>query len=201
MKHLSALFVRFRLAGLLLASLMSTQLLPAQSALPNQTAVIKPGDNLVVENIPAIPAAIAEKANQYGEFRAAGLQDWDPVKREMLIGTRFADVPEIHLVKMPGGDRTQLTFFPDRTGGGHFGPKGDYFTFSKDIGGGEWFQFYRYDLASGAVTLLTDGKSRNTGRSFPTMTTVLPIAPRAGLVRTLIFGSWIRPIPSQTGCC
>ncbi len=70
------------------------------------------------------------------------------------------------MVKMPGGDRTQLTFFPDRVGGGHFGPKGDYFTFSKDIGGGEWFQIYRYDIANGNVTLLTDGKSRNTGRSF-----------------------------------
>ncbi|HZD94513.1 MAG TPA: DPP IV N-terminal domain-containing protein, partial [Candidatus Sulfotelmatobacter sp.] len=115
---------------------------------------------------PAVPAAIAEKANQYGEFRSAGIQDWDPVKREMLIGTRFADVPQIHRVKMPGGDRTQLTFFPDRTSGGHFGPKGDYFTFTKDIGGGEWFQIYRYDLGTGAVTLLTDGKSRNTGRSF-----------------------------------
>jgi dipeptidyl aminopeptidase/acylaminoacyl peptidase len=138
----------------------------AQGGSLNQPAPIKPGDNLVVENIPAVPASIAEKANQYGEFRSAGLQDWDPVKREMLIGTRFADVPEIHRVKMPGGDRTQLTFFPDRTVGGHFGPKGDYFTFSKDIGGGEWFQIYRYDLADGKVTLLTDGKSRNTGRSF-----------------------------------
>ncbi|HEX6880404.1 MAG TPA: prolyl oligopeptidase family serine peptidase, partial [Terriglobales bacterium] len=32
-----------------------------------------------------------------------------------------------------------------------------------DIGGGEWFQYYRYDVANGAVTLLTDGKSRNLG--------------------------------------
>ncbi len=138
----------------------------AQAGPAAAPAVIKPGDNLVVENVPPVPAAIAEKANQYGEFRSAGLMDWDPVRREMLIGTRFADVPQIHLVKMPGGARTQLTFFPDRTGGGHFGPKGDYFTFSKDTGGGEWFQFYRYDLATGEVTLLTDGKSRNTGRSF-----------------------------------
>ena len=61
----------------------------------------------MVENIPAIPLAIAEKANQYGEFRSAGFADWDPVKREMLIITRFADVPQIDLVKMPGGARTQ----------------------------------------------------------------------------------------------
>jgi dipeptidyl aminopeptidase/acylaminoacyl peptidase len=151
---------------LLLVAMLFSVAAPAQGGPAAPPAVIKPGDNLVVENIPPIPAAIAEKANQYGEFRSAGLQDWDPVKREMLIGTRFAEVPQIHRVKMPGGDRTQLTFFPDRTAGAHFGPKGDYFTFSKDIGGGEWFQFYRYDLATGEVTLLTDGKSRNTGRSF-----------------------------------
>ena len=38
----------------------------------------------------------------------------------------------------------------------------DSFVFSKDIGGGEFYQLYRYDEATGAVTLLTDGKSRNT---------------------------------------
>ncbi len=82
----------------------------------------------------------------------------------MLIGTRFGEVPQVHWVKMPGGARTQMTFFPDRVSGASFQPhKGSYFIFHKDIGGGEWFQIYRYDIANGAVTLLTDGKSRNTG--------------------------------------
>ena len=36
-----------------------------------------------------------------------------------------------------------------------------FFVFRKDIGGGEFYQLYRYDMATGAVTLLTDGKSRN----------------------------------------
>ncbi|HEV7674538.1 MAG TPA: prolyl oligopeptidase family serine peptidase [Candidatus Angelobacter sp.] len=165
MQPTASVFAKLRPA-ILLAAVIMPSLLFAQGAPATQPAVLKPGDNLVVENIPPVPAAIAEKANQYGEFRSAGLQDWHPTNREMLIGTRFADVPQIHMVKMPGGDRTQLTFFPDRTGGGHFGPKGDYFTFSKDVGGGEWFQIYRYDVANGKVTLLTDGKSRNTGRSF-----------------------------------
>src|SRR6478672_8055006 len=147
MKRVSALFARLRPGILLAAILIAPSLLPAQGGPPAQPAVIKPGDNLVVENVPPVPAAIAEKANQYGEFRSATLQDWHPTKREMLIGTRFADVPQIHMVKMPGGDRTQLTFFPDRIGGAQFGPKGDYFIFSKDMGGGEWFQIYRYDLA------------------------------------------------------
>jgi dipeptidyl aminopeptidase/acylaminoacyl peptidase len=125
---------------------------------------IRPGDNLKLENIPPIPASIADKAAQYGEVRTAALEDWDPSRREMLVITRFADVPQVHLIKMPGGARTQLTFFPDRVTGAHFGPQGsNYFVFSKDVGGGEWFQFYRYDLKDGAITLLTDGKFRNTG--------------------------------------
>ena len=140
----------------------------AQNAAPQQQqAFIRPGDNLVTENIPPIPASIAEKANQYGEFRTAGFDAWNPTRREMLITTRFADVPQIHLVKMPGGARTQLTFFPDRTGGAQYSPKDDsFFIFSKDVGGGEWFQFYRYDVADGKVTLLTDGKSRNLDARF-----------------------------------
>ena len=82
----------------------------------------------------------------------------------MLIGTRFGETPQLHLVKFPGGARTQLTFYPERVGGGSFNPKmGDHLVFSKDIGGNEFFQFYRFDVATGDATLLTDGKSRNTG--------------------------------------
>ncbi len=137
-----------------------------QNAAPNEQAIIRPGENLVVENIPPIPAAIAQKANQYGEVRTANILDWEPTRREMLISTRFADVPQVHAVKMPGGARTQLTFFPDRITGALYGPGGNYFIFSKDIGGGEWFQYYRYDLSNGNITLLTDGKSRNQGARF-----------------------------------
>ena len=51
--------------------------------------------------------------------------------------------------------------------GGRFDPKtGDSFVFSKDIGGNELFQLYRYDFADGKATLLTDGKSRNTGATW-----------------------------------
>src|ERR1700740_99632 len=80
----------------------------------------------------------------------------------MLIATRFGDTPQLHLVSMPGGERRQLTFFPDAVGNGRFHPNGgNYIVFSKDIGGGEWYQLYRYDLETGDLTLLTDGKARN----------------------------------------
>jgi len=65
---------------------------------------------------------------------------------------------------MPGGARTQLTFSQERSGGASYRPKtGDYFVFNRDIGGNEFFQYYRHDFADGGNTLLTDGKSRNTG--------------------------------------
>ena len=132
-----------------------------------QTGVVVPGDNLVVEGVPKIPASIAETVNRYTEFRTASLNSWHPTKREMLIDTRFGDAPQIHHLKFPGGARTQLTFFADRVRDASFQPKkADYFIFSKDTGGGEFFQYYRYNLADGDVTLLTDGASRNTGASW-----------------------------------
>ena len=127
-----------------------------------QDGAIAPAENLVVEGVPAIPASLVETAGRYGSFRNATLADWNPVRSEMLIATRFADTAQLHLVKTPGGERQQLTFFADAVGNGKFHANGgDYIVFSKDVGGGEWFQLYRYDVASGDVTLLTDGKSRN----------------------------------------
>jgi dipeptidyl aminopeptidase/acylaminoacyl peptidase len=145
------------LARLLVALLLTAVAFP-------QTDEIAPNENLVVEGIPKIPASLAEAGERYTNFRGANLQSWSPTAREMLITTRFADTAQVHSVKMPGGARTQLTFYPDRVADALYSPtKDDSFVFSKDVGGGEFFQLYRYDLATGDVTLLTDGKSRNTG--------------------------------------
>ena len=128
-----------------------------------QTDEIVPNENLVVEGIPKIPAALAESVGRYSEFRSADFSSWHPTRREMLIETRFADTPQVHQVKFPGGARTQLTFFPDRIAGVDYQPgNGDSFLFVKDVGGAEFYQLYLYDFATGAITLLTDGKSRNT---------------------------------------
>jgi protease II len=138
--------------------------LPAHSRVVAQSDYLAPGDNLVVEGIPKIPTSLADEISRYTEFRWAGMSNWHPTKREMLIITRFADTPQVHQVKFPAGARTQLTFFKDGARGATYQPtKGDYFVFSKDSGGDENYQKYRYDFASGAITLLTDGRSRNTG--------------------------------------
>ncbi|MGH9805009.1 MAG: S9 family peptidase [Candidatus Acidiferrales bacterium] len=144
------------------ARLLSVVILAAGSLLA-QSGVIAPNENLLVDGIPDIPASVAETVARYTDFRVASLNSWHPTRREMLITTRFGDTNQIHLVKMPGGARTQLTFFPERVAGARYQPKtGEYFLFSKDIGGGEFFQTYRYDFSTAAVTLLTDGgRSQN----------------------------------------
>lgn len=154
--------LRFVLSLVILASFsvaQSPQQRPAQTFSPNE--------NLVLDNIPPVPMSIVEKARKYREFRAGSFQSWHPTKREMLITTRFGNTNQIHHVAMPGGARTQLTFLPDRATGASYEPtKGDFFVFGHDVGGGEWFQISRYDLATGDITMLTDGTSRNVGSLF-----------------------------------
>lgn len=129
--------------------------------------VLNPPDSLQSDGIPPIPAAVAQSVGRYTDFRAARFSSWHPTRREMLIRTRFADTSQLHLVKFPLGARTQITFFDDSVGGGAFQPTtGDYFLLSKDAGGNEFYQLYRYDIATGDTTLLTDGKSRNSGGAW-----------------------------------
>lgn len=159
--------MKTRYFALLLVLALCAPVFAQQAAQPAAPAALKPYDNLVVENVPPIPMSLVESVARYTEYRTAGLRSWHPTKREMLIGTRFADTAQIHRLTTPGGARTQLTFYPDRVGGGWYEPKrGTYFVFSKDKGGDEFFQFYRYDVATGDITLLTDGKSRNTDWEF-----------------------------------
>jgi len=131
----------------------------------SQPEEIAPGENLVVQGVPRIPSSIAEQVGRYTEYRQAAFRSWNPVRREMLIITRFGDTYQVHRVSQPGGARTQLTFFPDNIYMGvHYEPvHGESFIFAKDTGGSEFYQIYRYDLRDGKITLLTDGKSRNTG--------------------------------------
>ncbi|MEM9818031.1 MAG: S9 family peptidase [Cyanobacteria bacterium P01_D01_bin.6] len=125
-------------------------------------ATLAPGDNLRIEGIPPIPMSLVTQADRYTQFRTATLQSWHPTRREMLISTRFGDTTQTHRVSQPLGLRYQLTFFDERVSGVSYQPTdGDYFLFSKDIGGTEANQTFRYDVANGDVTLLTDGTSRN----------------------------------------
>jgi len=140
---------------------MPSLLLATLAAAPLPAAPVP--ENLTAENLPAITDELRRDVGRYLEFRSAAFQSWHPQRREMLITTRFADSMQLHLVKMPGGARRQMTFLPEPVSGGSFQPKsGGCIVFAQDNGGGEFYQLYRLDH-DGKITLLTDGKSRNTG--------------------------------------
>jgi dipeptidyl aminopeptidase/acylaminoacyl peptidase len=148
----------------LLDSLFLAVCLSSAIVLHAQPPTIEPTDNLVTDGIPAIPAEVAEQVRRYTESRAASFVDWHPTRREMLISTRFGNTPQLHYLKMPGGARTQITFFNEPVGSATFDPiDGEYFVFGKDVGGNEFSQLYRFDLGTGLSTLLTDGKRSQNG--------------------------------------
>lgn len=121
--------------------------------------------NLLVEGVGAIPAEFSDRLEQYQNIRSADFADWDASGNGLFFTTRFADVNQIHHVKNPGSYREQITFFKEPINGASTcpDPMKDGFLYSRDIGGNEQFQIYFYDRSNGRSTILTDGKSRNTG--------------------------------------
>lgn len=128
-------------------------------------AVIRPGDNLVVEGIPDVPVALAEEVRRYTESRGAAFVGWHPRRTELLVATRFGTTNQIHEVRSPGGARRQITFFAEPVNVAEWDPRDAAFLlFARDAGGNEFAQMYRLDVATGAVTLLSDGgRSQNGG--------------------------------------
>jgi len=129
-----------------------------------QQPTIPVAENLVTENIPAIPTSIIDEVKTYTEYRGAAFVAWHPLKKEVLISTRFGNSTQLHYVKGPGADRKQITFYGEPVSDASFEPvHGNYFLFLKDNGGNEFSQIYRFDLSNNKVTLLTDGKRSQNG--------------------------------------
>jgi len=120
--------------------------------------------NLVIEDIPEIPDRIVEKVFQYQNTRSASLAGWIPSEKGILIQTRFGETTQVHKVDFPGGARKQLTFFQEPVSGSSIcpDPNNKMFLFLKDVGGGEFYQIFSFNLENGEYKMLTDGKSRNT---------------------------------------
>jgi dipeptidyl aminopeptidase/acylaminoacyl peptidase len=118
--------------------------------------------NLTFENIPQVPAELAEKLGGYLNARQATPLGWSP-KGQLLIATRFADVEQLHLLEQPGGALRQLTFLHEPITEAAFSPDParSAYVFLKDSGGNENAQLYYQHLGEPAAKLLTDGKSLN----------------------------------------
>lgn len=116
---------------------------------------------LIMEDVPTIPAELVSQLNRYQNVRSAAFRDWTPDGRGIYITTRFADVTQIHRVDRPGGARHQLTFYKEPIGGLERQPGGSRLIYTQDAGGSEFAQVFLFDPANGSATMLTDGESRN----------------------------------------
>jgi hypothetical protein len=61
--------------------------------------VVAPGDTISTLNIPAVPAAVADKVDRYGNYRSARFAHWHPDRLETLIATRLANTTQVHRMR------------------------------------------------------------------------------------------------------
>ena len=149
----------------ILVGIVSVVLAAAAAAGGEEERILSVPRNVTVDGVPAIPMSVVDGLTPYARSRQARMVAWHPVERRIVIVTTFDNVPQLHHVGFPGGARTQITFFTDGVPprpGAVFAPKADSVVYQKDTsGGGEANQLLRQDFATGAITLITDGKSRN----------------------------------------
>jgi dipeptidyl aminopeptidase/acylaminoacyl peptidase len=127
------------------------------------TAVTRDIGEMVLQNVPETPPETRRALQRYENGRSATFQDWMS-DGSMLITTRFGQTPQIHRVSVPGGARTQVTFFEEPIGGNEWpssvqvqpGSK-DSFIYARDVGGSELYQGFYAGLATPEVRFTEPG--------------------------------------------
>ena len=117
--------------------------------------------NLVLEGVPVIPLEIQHSIFQYQEIRSARFRAWLADDGGMYVSTGYGIVDALHKVEKPRAARQQQTFFREPIGGVRRRPGSEQLTFTRDVGGSEFSQIFRFDPAEGEATMLSDGESRN----------------------------------------
>jgi hypothetical protein len=56
---------------------------------------------MVAEGIPALSVDIANEVKNYTESRSSSFVTWHPLRKEMLISTRFENTRQLYNVKNP----------------------------------------------------------------------------------------------------
>ncbi|HEX5819726.1 MAG TPA: S9 family peptidase [Gemmatimonadales bacterium] len=129
-----------------------------------QERPLQPPPGVELTGAPVLPADLPARLRRYTEARSAVFTGWDPVAREMLIRTRFANSAQVHRVRAPGGARTQLSFFEQPVGLVSPSPvRGGPTVIGMDRNGDEFVQLFRFDPATGDTVLLTDGRPSQNG--------------------------------------
>jgi dipeptidyl aminopeptidase/acylaminoacyl peptidase len=145
-------------------------LIPTLAAAQEKTVVppekiATPPQNVKIEGMPPMPQSVLDGLSRYGQFRQALLQAWHPTKRQMVITTTLGTVAQLHYLDGPGRDRRQLTWYANGVSRDLVSPSFDptdpgAFVFQYSPEGTEARALYRFDLATGGISLLVDSKTR-----------------------------------------
>jgi hypothetical protein len=125
-----------------LAAVSMTLSVAASVAAPEPRRVER--GNLVLENVPDIPAAMRDRLRLYQASRGAGLMDFSPDGRGLLIQTRFGETNQLHHVEAPLGMRRQVSFHDEPVNFAMYRPgrwPQNTILFSRDTGGNECSSF------------------------------------------------------------
>ena len=117
-------------------------------------------DQVILQDIPQVPASVQSALSQYQNIRFASFEDWHPNLKSLLIKTRFADVTQLHRVDQIGGARHQLTFFKEPISNVLRRPNSEEVAFLMDSGGNEAAQIFLLNLKTGESRMISDGVSR-----------------------------------------
>ena len=116
---------------------------------------------LLLEDIPPIPASLPQVLSRYQNVRSARFAGWTADSKSIFIKTRFDHVSQLHRVDRPGGARYQLTFGEEPVGEVIEQPNGNLLALTRDKGGDEFDQVFLLNPKDGLMRMLSDGEALN----------------------------------------
>ncbi|MEJ7805319.1 MAG: prolyl oligopeptidase family serine peptidase [Telluria sp.] len=132
-----------------------------------QEAVFAPPAAMVLDNVPPVPTSIATRLAPYGDFKSTGMANWHPLRREMIIVRRHMNTPQLFHIAKPGAPPALMTDYPEPVRGARFQPRhGQFYLFSKDVGGNEAFRTYRRGASGGEAVPITPDGQRAQGNAW-----------------------------------
>jgi dipeptidyl aminopeptidase/acylaminoacyl peptidase len=148
------------LLSLLLCCAPLTGLSASSGAAPVVTRTLNNGQ-LILEDVPEIPASLVARLQQYQEVRSAQFVDWAEDGKGMLVLTRFGELNQVHRVDFQGGARHQLTYFTEPMSEVLRQRQGSKIALTMDRGGSEFDQIFLFDPDTASSQMVSDGTSRN----------------------------------------
>ena len=108
---------------------------------------------LILENVPDIPAQLRTDLYRYQDVRAAAFRAWSGDGDSIYVSTGFGNVDSIHRVDTPLGARRQLTFFREPVGEISRRPGSDQLVFTRDVGGSEFSAIFSMEPGTGEAVV------------------------------------------------